>query len=204
MSNEKMFLKDVNTSKAERTIHSVIFFMPYNIEDNPKFTDALSENFLYSRDNKMNPIVVVTRASMEGGSMAQEYLRLKIAEKFTLPAGSIFMYDNYTKEEDKTMSIDRKTLQILNHTINSSISYQKFYKSTLLDILYSEKKNSCKTEPWFWFIETFTSLCIIRLCNTETYTSLCIIETFTIWIIESSPEPFTSGWIKMFSLPRRS
>jgi len=147
MANEKI-LKDVNTSKAERTIHSVIFFMPYNIEDNPKFTDALSENFLYcTRDNKMNPIVVVTRASMEGDSKAQEQLRLKIAEKFTLPAGSIFMYDNYTKEEDKTMGIDRKTLQILNHTINSSISYQKFYKSTLLDILYSEKKTPVKPNP---------------------------------------------------------
>jgi len=107
--------------------------MPYSIEDSPKFTAALSENFrICTKDNKMNPVVVVTRAAFEGDSEAQNKLRLKFAEKFNIPAGQIFMYDNYTHQADKTMEIDRKTLQILIHTLNSAVNYQKFYKDTLI------------------------------------------------------------------------
>jgi len=144
---QSQILKDAVWSQSERTIHSVIFFMPYNIEDNPLFTDALAENFrICTKDNKMNPVIVVTRASFEGESDAQNSLRMKISEKFNIPAGQIFMYDNYTHEGDKTMEIDRKTLQILAHTLNSAVYYQKFSKNYLLSLINNPPNTQIDTK----------------------------------------------------------
>jgi len=87
----------------------------------------------------MNPVVVVTRASLAGEAKQQEELKTSIADRFNIPPNSIYMFDNYTKEDEKTLRIDKKTLDILTKVIESCRVYQKFHSQTLLKDLTKEQ-----------------------------------------------------------------
>jgi len=88
--------------------------MPIYVLDNPAMTKALGENFrIVTTQYQMNPLVVVTRASQAGTELEQEEIKNSIANEFKIPAGSIYMYDNYTEEKEKTMKKDKKDTRYL-------------------------------------------------------------------------------------------
>jgi len=125
----------------ERRIHSVLFFMPFSVVDNPKIVNVLSRNFsICTTEYHMNPVVIVTRAAQAGGIAEQEEVKKIIADKFNIPAGNMYMFDNYTSEKAKTMCIDKKTLEILMKAIESCQTYQTFFIDQLIKDL---KKSNC-------------------------------------------------------------
>jgi len=138
-------MKEMDWEKYQRRIHSVLVFMPIGVLDNPKMVTALINNLKLCVTNvKVNPILVVTRASLGGDLKQQEIIKTKIAQKFNMPAGSIYMVDNYTTEQEKTMRIDKKTLEILLRAITSCRTFQTFYRKSLLEDI---KKNPVDPIP---------------------------------------------------------
>jgi len=121
-------MKEMEWEFFQRRIHSVLLFMPIGVVDNPEIITALKENLKLCVTNiKVNPIIVVTHASLAGDLKQQEAIKNKIAQKFNIPAGSIYMADNYTSEQEKSMRIDKKTLEILMQAITSCHTFQNFY-----------------------------------------------------------------------------
>jgi len=90
-------MKEMEWEIYQRRIHSVLLFMPIGVV-NPEIITALKENLKLCVTNiKVNPIIV-TCASLAGDLKQQEAIKNKIAQKFNIPAGSIYMVDNYTSE----------------------------------------------------------------------------------------------------------
>jgi len=119
--------------KYERRIHCVLTFMPCSILDNEKTVTALKENLqLCVTDYRINPIIVLTRASMVGDQAAQELVKSKVAKTFSVPEANIYLMDNYTKEKEKSMRVDKMVLEILVKSVENSISFQRAWKSKLV------------------------------------------------------------------------
>jgi len=79
--------------------------------------ELLLENFHLCRNEyQMNPLIILTRCDQIDED-DQIYIKSEIARRFGLPEYAIYMYNNYQSQTEKKMSIDRKSLEILRHTI---------------------------------------------------------------------------------------
>jgi len=102
------------------------------------------KNFqICTTDYHMNPVVIVTRASQAGDEAQQSEVQKIIANRFNIPPASIYMYDNYTTEKDKTLRIDRKTLEILMKVIASCTTYQTYFSDKLIGDLKAKPCHHC-------------------------------------------------------------
>jgi len=82
----------------------------------------------------------VTRASLAGEAKDQDDLKKNIADKLNIPPNAIYMYDNYTTEDEKTLRIDKKTLDILTKVIESCRIYQRFHSEDILKDYHNQPK----------------------------------------------------------------
>jgi len=119
--------------KYERRIHCVLTFMPCSILDSPMIVKAIKENLqLCVSDYRINPLLVLTRASQVGDQPAQDKLKTEVAKAFGLPEANIYMMDNYTKEKEKSMRVDKMVLEILVKAVENSQSFQRAHKTKLV------------------------------------------------------------------------
>jgi len=114
---------DANWDVRERRIHTVLFFMPYNITDNYLLTNKLSQNFKLCTDQYgINPLVIVTWMDLVDYTERQ-FIISEIAQTFNIPEYAIYPHCNYTKQDQKDMSIDKNSLHILRNILQSSITF---------------------------------------------------------------------------------
>jgi len=119
-----LHLIDSNWEDISRQITSILFFMPYNVDDNPVALRALSNNFHLCRNkHRMIPLVVITRAELIGDKESQKYTLEQISKEFDIPEYAIYLHDNYTNQAEKVMEIDQRALTILKHTLELSSIY---------------------------------------------------------------------------------
>jgi len=93
---------------------------------------ALIENLsLCVSQYKINPLLVVTRASLVGNTSDQNTIKTKISNRFKIQEAHIFMIDNYTIEKDKSMRVDKMILEIVVRALQLSQTFQSQYRSKL-------------------------------------------------------------------------
>jgi len=109
-------------------IHSVLMFAPLGIADNKDLMSKIKENLqIATRDYKINPLVIVTRAEEEGEEGKRVVLQ-KISKELNYPTANIWMVENYTNQREKDFVIDRRTLSILNDCIRKGTQFIRVTK----------------------------------------------------------------------------
>lgn len=112
-------LEESQWNANERRIHCILTFMPISILDSIAIAESLKSNLqLCVSKYKINPILIVTRASQAGDEV--DLVKKKISDFFSIPEGSIYMMDNYTKEKEKSMRVDKMVIDIVYRAIENA------------------------------------------------------------------------------------
>jgi len=119
--------------------------MPASVLDSATIVKALKENLQLCVSNyRINSLLIVTRASLVGDLEEQAKVRNSIATNFGFPEANVYMMDNYTKEKEKSMRVDKMVLEILMKSIEGSRDFQTQNRQYLVSDIKAKTK-ACPT-----------------------------------------------------------